>query len=68
MGPAQSSLVTAYPLPPDYYTELDVEDVRTMQPPPVLTESVTSFGSALLVGMMGVLLTFCRKRGHGVQK
>lgn len=49
MDAAELALVTAYPLPPDYYKDLEVEAVLNMEPPKPLTEDCTSFGLSLLV-------------------
>ena len=40
----EEEIVTAFPLPPDYWRELDVDAIRQMTPPPPTTESLLVFG------------------------
>jgi hypothetical protein len=44
-----AALVTAYPLPPDYFREFDGESIRNIHPPSPPTVDCSVFGHYILV-------------------
>lgn len=49
-----SDLVTALPLPPNYFMSLDVEDIKKMVPPPTIAcPDLSTFGVSIRVKDMG---------------
>lgn len=44
-----AALVTAYPLPPDYFISLSEDEIRNMEPPLPPKDNLQSFGHPVLV-------------------
>lgn len=42
-------VTSAFPLPPDYYRDMSVEEIRQMRPPEPPQDNLTTFGVPILV-------------------
>ena len=47
------AVVTAYPIPPDYFQALEADEIAAMRPPPTPTDSQSAFGIPILVRRKG---------------